>query len=167
MGRSTDKKVGEPITAVAYSINAALTSSRGDIAGLFAYGGAGRVVQGSAAFERGNSGGGLFDREGRLIGILTFKLRAGGAYHFALPVEWVEALVAEKSDSAHVAAGTPFWERSGERQPLFVRVASLSARGDCGALDRLAAQSLAHDQGSHDTTFMLERAQQCHAGPKL
>lgn len=42
----------------------------------------GRVVQTSADFDRGASGGGLFDRQGRLVGILTFKASSGGNFHF-------------------------------------------------------------------------------------
>jgi len=47
------------------------------------------LIQTSAAVSRGSSGGGLFDADGRLIGITTFQLRDGQQLNFAVPVEWV------------------------------------------------------------------------------
>ncbi len=44
------------------------------------------LIQTSAAVS---SGGGLFDADGRLIGITTFQLRAGQQLNFAVSVEWV------------------------------------------------------------------------------
>jgi len=46
------------------------------------------IIQTSAAISPGSSGGGLFDSEGRLIGITTFQWR-GQQLNFALPVDWV------------------------------------------------------------------------------
>lgn len=63
--------------------------SRGRIIGLHYECDGERVIQTSAAFDRGTSGSGLFDRQGRLVGLLTFKAKAGGNFHFALPVGWL------------------------------------------------------------------------------
>jgi Trypsin-like peptidase domain len=72
------------------------------------------LIQTSAAVSRGSSGGGLFDADGRLIGITTFQMRDGQQLNFAVSVEWVrevpqrgkEALAKRKeAEEAARAAG--------------------------------------------------------------
>ena len=48
-----------------------------------------RYIQTDAAFSPGSSGGGLFDSQGNLIGILTKKLTTEGAegLGFAIPAD--------------------------------------------------------------------------------
>lgn len=47
------------------------------------------LVQTTAAMSKGSSGGGLFDSEGRLIGITSFVLRDSQNLNFAIPIDWV------------------------------------------------------------------------------
>jgi hypothetical protein len=84
--------VGERVYAIGAPEGLELTLSEGVVSGLRDYGG-GRVIQTSAAISPGSSGGGLFDTRGRLIGITTFSMKKGQNLNFALPTEWVEALV--------------------------------------------------------------------------
>ena len=88
LGGTMAKRAGDAIYAAGFAKDAGLSVNRGHIEGLFTYQGSGRIVQGSAFFGPGKSGGGLFDQNGRLIGVLTFKCRGGGPFHFAVPVEW-------------------------------------------------------------------------------
>jgi hypothetical protein len=52
----------------------------------------GHIIQTNAAMSPGSSGGGLFDAQGRLIGITTFMMRSGQSLNMALPVTWVERM---------------------------------------------------------------------------
>lgn len=52
----------------------------------------GKIIQTNAAISPGSSGGGLFDAQGRLVGITTFAMRSGQGLNMALPVNWVERL---------------------------------------------------------------------------
>lgn len=52
----------------------------------------GNVIQTNAAISPGSSGGGLFDAQGRLVGITTFGMRNAQGLNMALPVNWVERL---------------------------------------------------------------------------
>ncbi len=47
------------------------------------------LIQTDAAVSPGSSGGGLFDRAGRLIGMPCFQLQEGQHLNFALPVDWI------------------------------------------------------------------------------
>ncbi len=88
---SSSLAVGERVYAIGAPEGLELTLSEGVISGLRDYSG-GRVIQTSAAISPGSSGGGLFDTEGRLVGITTFSLKEGQNLNFALPTEWVQTL---------------------------------------------------------------------------
>ena len=49
-------------------------------------------IQTDASISAGSSGGGLFDSEGRLLGITAFSRSDSEGLHFAYPVEWIEDL---------------------------------------------------------------------------
>ena len=46
------------------------------------------LIQTNAAISPGSSGGGLFDSQGRLVGLTTWKIREGENLNFAIPVDW-------------------------------------------------------------------------------
>jgi S1-C subfamily serine protease len=88
---SSDVKVGERVYAIGAPEGLELTLSEGLVSGLREVDNA-RVIQTSAPVSHGSSGGGLFDSQGRLIGVTTFSLKEGQNLNFALPGEWVLAL---------------------------------------------------------------------------
>jgi S1-C subfamily serine protease len=47
------------------------------------------VIQTSAAMSPGSSGGGLFDEEGRLVGIAAYQYARGQNLNFAVPASWI------------------------------------------------------------------------------
>jgi serine protease Do len=167
LGSTAGKRKGDAIIAVGFPAGASLTVSRGHIEGLFTYGGSGRVIQGSAYFTLGKSGGALFDTDGWLIGILTFKCRAGGPYHFSVPVEWAKTLLEDVSTPVDRLTGKAFWQHTDERQPVFLRAASLFAEGDCELLKALTAQWLAREPDNAEAILMARRAQLCHLLEKI
>ena len=50
------------------------------------------VIQTSAAMSPGSSGGGLFDDEGRLIGIASHQYARGQNLNFAIPANWIDEI---------------------------------------------------------------------------
>lgn len=146
----TGLAVGEPVSAVGYPGGGEQVLSEGQVKALHPHQGA-HVIQGSAPFAEGASGGGLFDRQGRLVGILTFKSPRGGDFHFALPVEWVkEALAAAESGAPSAAAGdtTAFWQRTGPAQPYFLRAAACEAQRNWKGLLAVAREWRAQEPGN-------------------
>ena len=95
--------VGERVYAIGAPEGLELTLSEGLISGLREFEQV-RLIQTSAAISPGSSGGGLFDAQGRLVGITTFFLQEGQNLNFALPGEWVQAL-AEHQLTANRKAG--------------------------------------------------------------
>lgn len=79
-------KVGERVYAVGSPSGLENTFSEGIISGLRRDRGI-HYIQTSAAISPGSSGGGLFDQEGRLIGITTFGLKDAEGLNFAVSAD--------------------------------------------------------------------------------
>ena len=98
LGAARNVSIGEEVYAIGAPRGLELSLSRGIISQLRGEGGkrAAPIIQTDAAISPGSSGGGLFDQDGKLIGITTFKAsgtRTEGL-SFAVPVEWVIELTA-------------------------------------------------------------------------
>ncbi len=132
-----DVHLGDEVFAVGYPSGGPLSVSAGKVRRLHPYE-SGQVVQTSACFNPGASGGGLYDAEGRLIGILAFKAASGGDFHFVLPSEWVLKLVDEQASADAAPSAKAFWEQDARRQPFFLQAAALEQERDWRGLLNLA-----------------------------
>jgi hypothetical protein len=151
-----ETRVGMAVVAAGYS-GGAFSLSWGRVVGLYACEcDGGKIIQTSAAFDRGASGGGLFDARGRLVGILTFKAQTGGRFHFALPVGWLRHLAA--SEIRPIVSGTPFWEKPGKESAYFLAACDLGAKKDWRSLDVLAADWTRQEPNNPEAWMALGRA---------
>ena len=91
LGTANKLRVGQRVYAIGAPKGLELTLSEGLISSLRPYEGS-QYIQTSAAISPGSSGGGLFDDQGRLVGITTFYLDEGQNLNFALPVDWIAEL---------------------------------------------------------------------------
>src|SRR4051794_1460633 len=94
LGDSDDLKVGERVFAIGAPRRLELTLSEGIVSALRDSGEGYRVVQTSAAISSGSSGGGLFDENGALVAITTFKISGGENLNFAIPINYVRGMIA-------------------------------------------------------------------------
>jgi TPR repeat protein len=85
-GSSEVLKIGQRVYAVGAPKGLELTLSDGVVSSFRSALGA-RLIQTTAAVSPGSSGGGLFDEEGRLVGLVTFYFKDGQQLNFAVPVE--------------------------------------------------------------------------------
>jgi tetratricopeptide (TPR) repeat protein len=90
MGSAASLKVGQPVYAVGAPQGLELSISEGIVSQL--RGGPPPFIQTTAAISPGSSGGGLFDAEGRLVGLTALYIEGGQNLNFALPVEWIAAV---------------------------------------------------------------------------
>lgn len=82
--------VGARVYAIGSPAGLENTISDGILSGLRGDANAsGRLLQTTAPISPGSSGGGLFDSEGRLLGITTFILRDASSLAFAVPAQWI------------------------------------------------------------------------------
>lgn len=106
IGKATMLKVGDPVYAVGAPQGLEFSLSNGIVSQL--RGGPPPLIQTTAAISPGSSGGGLFDSEGRLVGLTTLYIKGGQSLNFAMPVEWIEKVVL---DSKHPRSQAEWLER--------------------------------------------------------
>jgi Trypsin-like peptidase domain len=91
--RTTPLKVGEPAFAVGAPQGLELSISQGIVSQLRPSPlGKDPMIQTTAAISQGSSGGGLFDGDGRLVGLTTMYHKEGQSLNFAVPVSFVSVL---------------------------------------------------------------------------
>ncbi len=94
-----DLRVGQRVYAIGGPRGLEVTLSDGLISGLRQNeSGSLQVIQTTAPISPGSSGGGLFDQDGRLVGITTFLLEGSQNLNFALPASWVLELSSRQAD---------------------------------------------------------------------
>jgi S1-C subfamily serine protease len=131
---TTGLGIGQAVTAIGFTGGTGIQNSTGEVVALHRHDGS-RVIQTNNWFSSGASGGGLFDDDARLIGILTFRLRGGEAHYFAAPADWLREMLDQPGRFPFLAVaplpreGLPFWQQRWTEQPQFLRAleCSLSA----------------------------------------
>lgn len=122
-------KVGQPLAALGF-VGGVETpqASFGEMIQTYRHAD-GDVIQSSTTFTSGASGGGLFDADGMLVGILTFRSRGASAHYFAAPTTWLTPLLVDALPAKPVAPQRPltlaYWERAAALQPRFLQALAL------------------------------------------
>ena len=110
-------RVGQRVYAIGAPEGLELTLTEGLISSLREFDGS-QYIQTSAGISQGSSGGGLFDTEGRLIGITAFFVGEGPNLNFALPAAWIVELERgsrpRTAGDGQEAAETRWLRRTGE-----------------------------------------------------
>ena len=89
----------------------------------------GKIILSSAKFRLGASGSGLFDMQGNLVGINTFKTTGYGSY-FSMPAEWIHDLRNQPVEKDFPIVGKALWEEKEEDKPFFLKIAIPKAKED-------------------------------------
>jgi len=152
LGRADRLRPGQQVTALGFTGGMGIQHSSGEVLALHRLDGS-SVIRSTNWFTSGASGGGLFDEDMRLVGILTFRLRGGDAHYFAAPTEWVRKLLdaPRGTESGEPAPGhsrphkVAFWQRPAHDQPRFLRAALLQRDGLWPELASLASEWVRSD----------------------
>ena len=155
MRPTTQLAIGEEVGAMGFSAGAGIHYAHGAVERLHRYDG-GLVIQGGAAFTSGASGGGLFDADRRLIGILLFRMRSAGAQYFSAPVEWIGDVASDRLTGVADAASPvePFWNRPFDRLPWFMRANILVSAGRWDEVPALLAHWQDNEPLSAEPAFL-------------
>jgi hypothetical protein len=140
LGASDGLRLGQPLAALGFTGGMGMSLRFGHVLALHLLD-MGHVVESDTAFTSGASGGGLFDVNGALVGLLTFRLSGSRGNYYSLPVEWIDGhLPSEEqwTELAPLRGGRAFWQRDAESLPYFMRVATLEAEGRWSAVLDLA-----------------------------
>jgi hypothetical protein len=97
IGQSSLSQIGDRVYAIGAPRGLPLTLSDGLISGKLKLP-IGEMLQITAPISPGSSGGGLFNENGRLIGITTLYLKDSQQINFAVPAEWVIEVLKNRAD---------------------------------------------------------------------
>jgi hypothetical protein len=155
IGRSASLKPAQDVLAMGYTGGVGVQLSDGDVVALHPWSG-GSIVQTTNWFSSGASGGGLFNGEGALVGILTFRLRGGATHYFAAPADWVLELIDDEARFQNVGpiTGKSYWELPTESQPYFLQAAALEQSRQWAALDQLAQRWAREDPADAEPIYL-------------
>jgi S1-C subfamily serine protease len=157
--RSTPLKPGEELVALGYILGAAPRVSNGTVLRLHPHDGA-QVIQSTTPFTSGASGGGLFDREHRLVGVMTFKFRSGIDNQFSLPVDWIREMMAlPAGPDVAPLSGHAFWDQPEGALPAFLQTLRLQAEARWVELESRARGWIAADARDASAWHALGRAE--------
>ncbi len=81
-----------------------------------------QVIRTQAAFAIGASGSPVFDYNGELIAISTFKSPGKNAYYYNMPVNLVKSLLQTESVQLNTAQAAPFWDAAETDRPFFMQI---------------------------------------------
>tara|TARA_B110000008_G_scaffold38684_2_gene35478 strand:+ start:2968 stop:3957 length:990 start_codon:yes stop_codon:yes gene_type:complete len=100
-----------------------------------------KVIQSSAWFAMGASGGGLFNYKGELLAITTFKTAGNTAFYYSMPVEIVKKILADgKESSVTKQPELPFWDAPSKEQPYFMQVIGPIKTKSWGILKKITSE---------------------------
>lgn len=155
IGKSGDLKPAQNVVAIGYTGGVGMQLSEGDVVALHPWSG-GHIVQSTNWFSSGASGGGLFNGQGALVGILTFRLRGGAAHYFAAPSDWLADLVADEKRFTDIGPvpGKSYWELPVDKQPYFLQAAALEQSRQWSALSTLAERWSSEDTSDAEAHYI-------------
>ena len=155
LGKGNKIKRGMEVLAIGHSngVPNALTSA-GVVKTTYEFEG-GRVIRSSAKFLMGASGSGIFDLQGNLLGINTFKTPGRPAYFYSLPIEWLANLEKLPVETKFPITGKAFWEEEDNNKPFFMQIAIPELNSDWPKLEQVAEKWLAIDPKNTDAWYEL------------
>jgi serine protease Do len=153
LGKAGSLKKGQEVVAIGHSsgVPTPLTSV-GVVKSLFSMN-EGNIIRSTARFALGASGSGLYDSEGRLVGINTLKTVGRAAYYYAMPVEWLAELKKQKVETEFPITGDAFWEAEEEERPFFMQVAVPEINEDWAKLAEVAGRWIKAEPNSSEAWF--------------
>lgn len=158
IGRGQDLKRGQEVLAIGHSngVPAPLTSA-GSIKSTYEFEG-GKVIRSTAKFLMGASGSGIFDMDGKLLGINTFKTPGRPAYFYSLPIEWLASLQKLPVETEFPIVGKAFWEADDDKKPFFMQIAIPELNKDWAKLAEVAERWIALTPKNSDAWYELGTA---------
>lgn len=155
IGDIKNVKRGQEVLSIGHSngVPNPLTSA-GQIKSIYEFDG-GTAIKSNAKFTMGASGSGIFDHEGSLLGVNTFKTPGRPAYFYSLPIAWLSALEKLPVETKFPITGKAFWEEEDIKKPFFMQVAIPELDKDWLKLAEVADRWLKDDTKNTEAWYEL------------
>ncbi len=159
IGSSKNLKYEQAVFTIGYPNLVALPSSTyGVVKGLYPMDGS-VVIRATSSFRLGASGGGVFDEEGKLVGVITLKSPGNNAYYYNMPVEWVQTLLKQPEQALTAKRGKAFWALPYNKWPFFMQVVQPFLTEDWDSLLQIASKWTVQQPNSAESWFYLAAAE--------
>ena len=119
-----------------------------------------QVIRTQAAFASGASGSPIFDYDGKLVGISTFKSPGHGAYYYNMPVAWIKTLLQGKEIELDQAPEAPFWDAPDEVRPFFMRIVLPFQNKRWDDVKKVAQEWITKDPNSAEANYYAGLAEE-------
>jgi serine protease Do len=159
IGSSKNLKYEQSVFTIGYPNFAAIpVSTFGVVKGLFPLDDS-VIIRANSTFGLGASGGGVFDDNGNLVGVITLKSPGREAYYYDMPVEWVQALLKSPEQAIGAKSEPPFWAVSYEKWPYFMQVVHPYLTENWGSLLQIASKWTKKEPNTAEAWYYLAAAE--------
>ena len=160
LGDSENLKYEQPIISISMPGDSpAPYIDLSKIKALYAMDGS-QVIRTQAAFASGASGSPIFDYDGKLVGISTFKSPGHGAYYYNMPVAWIKTLLQGKEIELDQAPEAPFWDAPDEARPFFMRIVLPFQNKRWDDVKKVAQEWITKDPNSAEANYYAGLAEE-------
>jgi len=118
------------------------------------------VIRTSASFQMGASGSPLFDDQGKIIGMNTFKSPGSNGYFYNIPAKWIKAAMSLPETDKIMKTDSPFWDAPLEKRPYWMQVVLPMQAGKWQDLQVVASEWNKHAPNDPEAIYYLALAQQ-------
>ena len=132
------------------------TVSNGIVSALRDSGDGYRFIQTTAPASPGNSGGGMFNESGELIGIVTSQFTAGQNLNFAVPVNYARGLLSSDSEMTLADAAVHYPREGPASQPAATSSQADSTSAYVAQLKAVVEASGVSYQSIDDDTWRID-----------
>lgn len=153
LGDSESLKYGQAIFSIGFPGGPPKPqTTQGKVRALYALDDS-QIVRTDASFVMGASGSPVFDSDGKLVAISTFKSPGHDAYFYNMPVKWVKALLNAPETASLKTDISPFWDVPEQQRPFFMRVVLPYQNGHWAELKAVAQEWIAKEPTSPEAFY--------------
>lgn len=152
-------KYEQPVFTIGYpGLTMRPVNTYGSIKGIYPLDD-GVVIRATSPIKMGASGGGLFDENGSLIGVITVKSPGPTAYYYNVGTEWIQAALKLPEQPVYGTNKSPFWAQAPEQWPYFMKVVYPYLAEDWVSLQKIAQEWTEKEPNTSDAWFYLAAAE--------
>lgn len=117
------------------------------------------ILKTTSVFSQGQSGGGLFNSQGNLIGLITLKSPGKLAYYFNMPSRWIVKARELPAEPLTVDAHLTFWQEPADKWPYFMKIVHPTVEKNWEEAEKIATEWAEHEPATSEAWFALAFAE--------
>jgi tetratricopeptide (TPR) repeat protein len=155
IGNSMDLYKGQELAGIGHSNGAPVPLTTGGyVISAYDMNEGGRIILSSAKFRLGASGSGLFDMDGKLVGINTFKTTGYGSY-YSVPAEWIHEVRKLPASNEFPIQGKALWEEDEDKKPYFLKIAIPKTKKNWAELEAVTKEWVKNEPNNTEAWYEL------------